>query len=91
MLTNRINTPPKWNAISCYLLKRDGLTVSQVSVGEVLFGHAAPAEPTLKNRIIGFIELQRPAIIVLPFFPLVFSTAALAAHVSMTQGGQSGL
>ncbi|HXY87030.1 MAG TPA: UbiA family prenyltransferase [Candidatus Acidoferrales bacterium] len=52
--------------------------MSQVSIGEVLFGHAAPAEPTLKNRIIGFVELQRPAIIVLPFFPLVFSTAALA-------------
>jgi len=65
--------------------------MSQVSVREVLFGHAAPAEPTLKNRIIGFIELQRPAIIVLPFFPLVFSTAALAGARLDDQGGQSGL
>jgi 4-hydroxybenzoate polyprenyltransferase len=44
----------------------------------VLFGWGAPTEVSLRNRIIGFIELQRPAIIVFYSFPLVISTAALA-------------
>ena len=51
--------------------------MSQVSVGEVLFGWGAPAEVSLKNRIIGFISMQRPAITVIYSFPLVISTAAL--------------
>ena len=52
--------------------------MSQVSVGEVLFGWGAPTEVSLKNRIIGFISMQRPAITVIYSFPLVISTAALA-------------
>ncbi|MGB8310892.1 MAG: hypothetical protein WCE81_03385 [Halobacteriota archaeon] len=37
-----------------------------------------PTEVSLRNRIIGFIELQRPALNVIYSFPLVISTAALA-------------
>ncbi len=35
----------------------------QVSVGDILFGFAAPTEVSLRNRIIGFIVLQRLAAI----------------------------
>jgi len=52
--------------------------VSQVSIGDVLFGWAAPTEVSLKNRIIALIALQRPATIVLGFFPLAMAAAALA-------------
>jgi len=45
--------------------------VSQVSVGNVLFDFAASTEASLRNRIIAFIALQRLAVIVIAFFPLV--------------------
>ena len=47
--------------------------MSQVSIGDVLFGWAAPTEVSLKNRIIALIALQRPATIVLGFFPLAMA------------------
>ncbi len=52
--------------------------MSQVSVREVLLGWGAPNEVSPRNRIIGFIELQRPLINVIGFFPLVIAAAALA-------------
>ena len=52
--------------------------MSQVSVGDILFGFAAPTEVSLRNRIIGFIALQRLAAIVVRSLPLVIATAALA-------------
>ena len=52
--------------------------MSQVSVRDVLFDFAAPTEVSPKNRIIGFIALQRLGRIAIVFFPLVIATAALA-------------
>jgi len=52
--------------------------VSQVSIGDVLFDFAAPTEVSLRNRIIGFIALQRLAIIAIIPLPIVIATAALA-------------
>ena len=52
--------------------------MSQVSVGDVLFGWTAPTKVSLRNRIIGFIVLQRLAVIVIGFFPLTMAAAALA-------------
>jgi len=45
--------------------------VLQVLVGDILFNFAAPTEVLQKNRIIGFIALQRLAVILTMFFPLV--------------------
>jgi 4-hydroxybenzoate polyprenyltransferase len=44
----------------------------------VLFCYASPTEVSLKNKIIALIALQRLAIIVIMFFPLVLAAAALA-------------
>ena len=52
--------------------------VSQVSIGDILFDLATPTEVSLRNRIIGFIALQRLAIIAVRSLPLVIATAALA-------------
>ena len=48
-----------------------------VSASEVLNGHAAPAEPSLRNKLIGFITLQRVAVNVI-FFLNVIGLIALA-------------
>jgi 4-hydroxybenzoate polyprenyltransferase len=40
-------------------------------VSEVLFGNAASAEPSLRNKVIGYITLQRIAVNVIFFFNLI--------------------
>ena len=52
--------------------------MSQVSVNDVLFGYASPTEVSLRNKIIALISLQRLAMIVIMFFPLVIAAVALA-------------
>ncbi len=47
------------------------------SVAEVLFGQAAPTNPSLRNKVIGFIALQHVALGIL-FLPVVWGTVALA-------------
>jgi len=46
-------------------------------LADVLLGYAAPKKPSLKNKIIGFIALQRPAIVVMGL-PLALGPAILA-------------
>jgi len=48
-----------------------------MSLAEVLLGYAAPAEPTLKNRIVGLITLQRVGVVVMGL-PLALGSAVLA-------------
>jgi len=48
-----------------------------VSLRDILFGFASPKEMTLKNRILGFIELQRPAVIAMGT-PFALAGAVLA-------------
>ena len=49
--------------------------MSQVSVRDVLFDWAAPTEVSLRNKIIALISLQRLAVIVTVFFPLVMAAS----------------
>jgi hypothetical protein len=64
--------------------------VSQVSVADILFDFAAPTEVSLRNRIIGFIALQRLAIIAIIPLPIVIDTAALAGVRLDDLGSHSG-
>jgi len=55
-----------------------------ISLRDILFGFASPKEMTLKNRILGFIELQRPAVIAMGT-PFALAGAVLAERqVSIT-------
>ncbi len=44
---------------------------TKVSVADILFGLAAPTNPSLRNKIIGFIALQRLAVTLLIIPPLL--------------------
>jgi len=48
-----------------------------MSLADVLLGYATPAEPTLKNRIVGLITLQRVGVVVMGL-PLALGSAVLA-------------
>jgi 4-hydroxybenzoate polyprenyltransferase len=48
-----------------------------VSVADVLFGQATPTEPSLRNKIIAFITLQRVAVNII-FLPVILGAFALA-------------
>jgi 4-hydroxybenzoate polyprenyltransferase len=55
-----------------------------VSLRDILFGFAAPKEHTIKNRVLGFVELQRPAVIAMGI-PFVLAGAVLAdRHMSVS-------
>lgn len=43
------------------------LDAVQRSLGDVLFGHGLPTEPSMRNKIIGVITLQRLALAVMIF------------------------
>jgi 4-hydroxybenzoate polyprenyltransferase len=49
----------------------------KLSAADMAFGYAAPTERSLRNKVIGFLMLQRIAVIVL-YFPTVAAVAALA-------------
>jgi 4-hydroxybenzoate polyprenyltransferase len=53
------------------------MTTATVSVADVLFGQATPTEPSLRNKIIAFITLQRVAVNILTL-PVVVGVWALA-------------
>lgn len=48
-----------------------------MSVADVLFGQATPTEPSLRNKIIAFITLQRVAVNI-TFLPVILGAFALA-------------
>ena len=48
-----------------------------MSVADVLFGQATPTEPSLRNKIIAFITLQRVAVNII-FLPVILGAFALA-------------
>jgi 4-hydroxybenzoate polyprenyltransferase len=49
----------------------------KVSATDVAFGYVAPTERLLRNQVIGFVTLQRIAVVVL-YFPTLAAVAALA-------------
>ncbi len=51
--------------------------VRKISAMDLLFGFAAPKERTIKNRILGFIELQRVAVVAMGV-PFALAGAILA-------------
>ncbi len=53
------------------------MATSTVSVADVLFGQAAPTEPSFRNKIIAFITVQRIAIGIMTV-PIVIAPWALA-------------
>jgi 4-hydroxybenzoate polyprenyltransferase len=53
------------------------MTTATVSVADVLFGQATPTEPSLRNKIIAFITLQRVAVTTLAL-PVIAGAWALA-------------